>query len=141
MIDGVTAPTIAVAIEIAMTVVAIPVVSDAEDHGRNSEGTVVFWPDVDAPALIECLDIATGDPATTTIEFHIAPRHIRQATMDLYRFAGGITVTAGYCVLGPARMLTLAVANPSAASAIAGAKKTAAAAATFISMDFTYQLL
>lgn len=35
----------------------------------------------------------------------------------------GITVTAGYAVLGPARILTFAVAKPSAARAIAGASK------------------
>jgi len=89
IVDRVTAPAIPVAIEVPVAIVAIPVVSDAEDHRRDSERTIIVRAHVDTPALIERLNIATGNPAATAVEFHIAPRHISKATMNLHGFAGG----------------------------------------------------
>lgn len=52
------------------------------------------------------------------------------------RLPDGITMTAGYCVLGPDRILTLAVEKAEAASATAGKPPADAASAAANQIDF-----
>lgn len=84
---GASTPPVTVPIKITVAVIAVPIIAYAEDNGRDSKRAIIFGSDINTPALIHRLNISSGDPTATTVEFDVTPWHVSKATMDLDRFA------------------------------------------------------
>lgn len=82
-------PAIPIAIEITAAIVAVPIVVEIESDRRNAEWTVIFRTDIDAPLLIDRLDIFARYPATAADKGNITPRRFRQAAIDGQRLTDG----------------------------------------------------
>lgn len=82
------APAITIAIEVTAAIVAIPIAIDAEGHGRNAQGLIILWSDIDPLLRIGGLKIAARDPAAVAAIGNVAPVRGRQAAVDFNRAAG-----------------------------------------------------
>lgn len=89
VVNRIAAPAIALAVEVAVAIIAIPVVADTEDNGRNPQRAIIFRSDIDATFLVERLHVASGNPAAPAVELDVTPWNVRKAPVDLNRFAGG----------------------------------------------------
>lgn len=80
-------PTVSIAVKVAVSIIATPIIVDIEGDGRNAERPVILRADIDAARLIGCLDVLAGDPAATTEEGNVAPGRFVEAAVDLQRCA------------------------------------------------------
>jgi hypothetical protein len=82
-----TVPTITVTIEIAVTIITIPVSADIKGDDRNAKVAVITRLYINPVLTIFGLNVAAGNPATTTAERDITPWCVGKAAMDNQRRA------------------------------------------------------
>lgn len=77
-------PAVPITIERTTAIVIIPVATDTEGHGRDTERAIVLWCHADTTLRIGRLEIGTRDPAAIAGIGHVAPVGTGKATLNVH---------------------------------------------------------